>query len=368
MKIYFVVVVWGQSFLDMFLNTTIPNYLSPNNLPACSGYGSLAFQVYTRPGDLEFIRRHRSYQALANELETELIPALTPGLIEGRNKWDLKGLCQSMAIRDAQAQKAVVVLLNPDSLISDGGLATCCALIRKGNKAVLVLELARALKESAIPALRKEFYDTETNVLNLPNRRLVAIGVENLHPTGQILFWKDTPFSGWPSVMYWRAGRASLLAKSFNLHPLAIDLRDAIREVPTTLMPDDAGLIEWLGITRRSSHVVTDSDEIACVELSSIQMDREESVPSAERSRTFHVLSWARRHVLPGHRDNFSSYSIRFRGENGVDWDKIESQAKSDTRFLRLLLPLAIKGQGLILRVRLILRYKVRPLARRVIS
>lgn len=317
-------IVWGESYLDIFLDILIPNYLSKNNIPSCSKLFHLISFIYTTSSGKEKILQHPSYLQLKKLIPVEILPVIDENSIKTANKYSVKGYCQSLAIKHAISRKTALLLLNPDSLISDGGLLRCCSLIGEGKKAVLVAELARTEIEAVVPDLQKNYFDAAKHCLTLPNRDLVELGIQNLHAIGRILFWERTPFTQWPSALYWTAGERGLLAKFFHLHPLAIDLREIHKSLPDILMPDDGGLLEYLGIAHRDVYPVTNSDEIACVELSSRYMDPLGSIPSQDSNKTLSLIKWALQATLISHRKNFSKLNFRFQSHEEINWKALE--------------------------------------------
>ena len=87
LEISFAVVVWGDSYLELFLNTTLPNHLSSINLPACAKYGYLVYQIYTRPEDAAKIERHPSYRALSSTADVSVMPLLTGDTAQTANNF-----------------------------------------------------------------------------------------------------------------------------------------------------------------------------------------------------------------------------------------------------------------------------------------
>ena len=63
MIFHFLVTVWGDEFVDLFLNLCLPNQLTPGNLLAFrSDEVKATYIIYTTARDQETIERHESYQ------------------------------------------------------------------------------------------------------------------------------------------------------------------------------------------------------------------------------------------------------------------------------------------------------------------
>jgi hypothetical protein len=330
-------IVWGEKYTTTFLEWILPNYLSPNNIPLASQHYSLFSSILTTPGDKERIASHPHYKKLREYIDGEILPVIDQKIITSNSKWGAKGYCQSLAISKAIANRSVILLLNPDVLISDGGFFRCCSLVESGKKAVLVGELVRIDLESLLPDL-KRYYDPNTLSLTLPNRILSELGTKHFHEVSQLLFWEGQSFCQWPSVVYWKVGQKSLLAKFFHVHPLAIDLRKISKKLPQILMPDDGGLIEFLGLRREEMHQVTDSNELVCIEVNRKNIDNAAYVPCPTEKRQQSLIRFSLKYTIPTHIQNFLNFNVRFQGTEEIDWNQAEHKTEKDLASVRPIL------------------------------
>jgi len=331
------IIVWGTKYLDVFLNKILPNYFSENNLPFALRSFSIEACIYTFKEDEKLIEENENFKKLQQLIPTTIYTSTFSEDFKKSNKYDLKGYFQSIALKKAINEKKTLLLFNPDTLIADGGINRCCELISNGYKAVLIGELARASIEDALPVIFDKFYSAKSRSLTVSNRNLMGIALNNLHPVAKHSFWKKGLFCTWPSFIYWKASEKSLLAKYFHLHPLALDLSDISKKLPDTLMPDDGGLIEFLGIRNKDIYVVEDSDEIACVELTSKNLSMEVPLYTHTRNKTWFVFRWALKSALKAHKQNFLKYNLRFNGDENVDWQHVRKKAFRQTFVLRML-------------------------------
>lgn len=331
------IIAWGSKYLDVFLNKILPCYFSENNLPLVLKKFTVETCIYTFEEDKKLIEENGNFKKLEHLMPTTIFGDNFSKSFEKSNKYDLKGHFQSLALRKAIREKKALLLFNPDTLIADGGINRCCELISNGYKTVLVGELARASIEDALPAILDKFYSFNTNVLNITNRELIEVAVKYFHPVAKHSFWKKGLFCTWPSFIYWKAGKSSLLAKYFHLHPLAIDLSEINKKLPDTIMPDDGGLIEFLGIKNKDIYVVENSDEIACVEFTSKNLSFSEPLYAHTKSNTWVVFKWSLKAALKGHRRNFLKYNLHFNTGEETDWPQTRRKAFRQTFALRML-------------------------------
>jgi hypothetical protein len=318
-------VLWGEKYVDVFLDLILPNYLSKNNIPlACKKY-MIASKIYTTAEEAERIQSHFHFKKLQEFIDVQVFPIIDLASWQTKDKYKIKGTYASIGIRNAIANQSVGLFFSADCLIADGGLEKCCSLIAEGKKAILIAGFSRAGLESIRPAL-KEHYDPETGSLTLPSRRLIELGIQHSHPNNQFFYWDAQPFTNWPSIIYWKAGEKSLLVKSFHLHPLTIDLRNVRKDFPEVLMPEDGGLIDYLKIPQKERHIVTNSDEIACVELTSCSTHLEDISPVLPQNKSLYMINWTRRYTSSADKRSFYKFNLRFQGDENVDWQKLERQ------------------------------------------
>ncbi|MBI5346630.1 MAG: hypothetical protein HZB76_05775 [Chlamydiae bacterium] len=327
-------IVWGNDYLDLFLNIIIPSYLSKNNIPFCSKIYDIQFNIYTAIEDVIKIKSHKSYLKLQEFVVINVFPIITSNLLKENNKYSVKGFCQSAALKKAAAEHTIALLFNPDTIISDGSLKNCCLIMEKSKKkSIVIAELARVEIESITPHLKAVFNSYE-NSISLSSRELVALSVQHLLPIGKVAFWEYNLLSTWPSFLYWKAGKNSILAKFFHLHPLAIDLREVNISLPETIMPDDGGLLEFLGIEEDKIHVVTDSDSILGIELSRKALFSAD-VSRQVFSKSWGVIKWSYSYALPSHQKNLLKFNIRFQSNENINWKKIETKVFWNLFFVR---------------------------------
>lgn len=331
-------IVWGKQYIDLFLDCVLPSYLSTQNIPLAAKRFHLSAQIFTTPQEAEQIAKNPNYLQLQKFIDCRILPVIDQTLLESDpNKYSVKGYCQSLAIQNAMKQQAVVLLLNPDSLVSDGGITHCCSLISQGYKAVLIGELARVELESIRPHLLS-YYNAKTRASTFPSRDLVELGIAHLHEIGKNLFWKGETFTKWPSIIYWRAGKKSLLAKFFHLHPMAIDVRNVRKKLPQTLMTDDAGLIQFLGIQPHEIHRIVDSENLVCIEISSKAMHPGSSTTCPAKEKKWSLFLFSLKRISSSDMDQFLHCTLKFQGNEQIDWAPIHKDISASLAPLKPLL------------------------------
>lgn len=333
---HFVIAVWGKDYVDIFLRVALPSFLAPGNLPACSSLGHVELLVYTRPEDQSMIESHPCWQAATKLVSATINPVITSVVLQQPNRYGVMSFCHREAIARAVNDGAIISILSPDCVIADGGLSAAARKVLGSYKAVLIAG-PRGTLEVIAPNLLSRAQRSGT-VIAITNRDLIRLMANHPHPISQRLFWGKTDFSHVPSALYWRAGSSSILAKYFHLHPLFVDLRGTPHSAADDAGTVDGPFMRLCGITEKDIYFVTNSDEIALIELS--RQAHDWMGGSWATSPTWRVLDWMMLTTEVDHRQRFLCHDIRFVGEPDIDWPRELRRMRQDIFMLRLLIPL----------------------------
>jgi len=314
---HFVLAVWGDSYIDTLLDIALPSFLAPGNLPACARDHHVEFHIYTTPQDEARIAAHPAWLELATHCRCLIHPVLTEEQFKRQNRYAVMSYCHQIAIRTARRAGAVLSLLGPDCIIADGGLGFGVRLIDRGFKAVMVTG-PRGEMEPIAPVVTTQWRLSGSAAISIPNRELMQLLIDHPHPISQRLFWDAEQFTAIPSAIYFHVGPGGILAKHFHLHPLFIDLSDAPESAEDNAGTVDGPLLRLAGIDNQATYVVTNSDDIAIIEISRKVHDWMGG--SETLSPTWRTANWMLESAEPDHRRNFLDYNMRFIGTRGADW------------------------------------------------
>lgn len=316
--LHIVVAVWGERYIDCFLSVALPSFLADGNIPGCARWADVSFFLYTRPEDAAAVQAALAQTRLSEFAHVAVDPLLSAEKFAGKNRYDSMALCHARAIERATAQGATLCVLSPDCIVSDGSLERGLQRLDQGAKAVLVAG-PRATLDTVRPLLERVHGGGHGRVMAIRSRALVGLLAAHPHPISQILFWDTPTFTAFPSAIYWHAGTQSILTKYFHLHPLFVDLAGA-PEKASRCGTIDGALISMAEIPPERIHVVTNSDEIAVVELSALAHDGMGSVPKPTPSRLGRMIVWTSRYADATHRQQFVTFDIAFQGDEEIDW------------------------------------------------
>lgn len=268
--LYFAVPVWGDSYVDVFVQTALAAQLAPNNLPALPHLQYCRYNIYTTHRDAARLRAQPIFTRLATLVETEIhfIDSSMDGigdLLSRFNRYEVKSECYRHSMREAVDANAANVLLNADIVLCDNFLLHAVELLKSGKRVIEVVG-PRAFRAPVEAILHERFRAGDGLAITISAQELAAIWVEHIHTMSRIHFWEgDTAAPFHPSHLYWRAGRRSVLARCFHIYPIVFLPNASNADFRVTI---DDDLVARARLKRRESYVAVDSNELFCLELS----------------------------------------------------------------------------------------------------
>jgi len=287
---YFAVVLWGETFRDLFLNICVPSLLAPSNIPALDTRVRAVsrFLICTTSADANAIAKHPAYDALAKLLTIEFIDiGEAPPDIDRYHRMSQGQLVASRRIFD---ERAYGIFLCPDAILSDGAIAYMARRVTAGTKVILVPAI-RFEQEAVLAELRAKGLLSTGRPLVLSSRLLAAVGLRRLHPETLRYEWASANFASFPVSCFWRVGGGDgIVLHTFSWGPLLIDY-GALTEHRTECLEkwtmDGDYVFENFGDDLNGVDVVTDSDALLYLSLT----------PKEDR-RSPKALNWAKRASL----------------------------------------------------------------------
>lgn len=289
---HIITVVWGDAYVDLFLDFALPNQLTPGNLLFFAGrWEQVTYKILTTSADAQRIKAAPIFVRLSAAVPIEFM------LIDDADRSNTHGgltECHRRAIKAADAQEAALIFLSPDSIWSDGTFRRLVEIAESGKRAVFTAGI-RVTKESFIPAYQAATARAAPDSAPLAPRQLVALALPHLHPFTRTLFWDDPEIFYFPSNLYWRVGDEGFLARCFHIHPLLVHpVRRGL--LPVSTIDDDYLMLACPD--PEDFYVVEDSDDLVGFEIS--RADHFGTMHLKKRSVT-DVAFWARYHATPHH-------------------------------------------------------------------
>ncbi len=321
---YYVVVVWGEKYVDLFLNVALPCLLAPGNLPGLPNLRESRFLVVTTRRDWERIVGSPVFQTLRKLVEPAFIAL--PSTEDKTSHYFKAAKGHQAAARLALENNAFCVYLGPDFLLSDGALRSLVQLASSGKQAVLVPGM-RVSSETILAELSK-IYSAQTNndVLSFAPRTLVDLCLPRIHPENQRYNWDHPYFSQSPVLCTWSVpGEQGLLVRAFHLHPLLVKINksESLALLDTNTIDD-----EFLGFNFSNwqvIHVETDSDNIVLFSLTEDGERHEALIRNSAGIQKLRDMAYSPR-CNPLHRYFFTKAIKLHTGALNKTWSRIEDE------------------------------------------
>jgi hypothetical protein len=264
---HFIAVVWGRSYCDTFLDYCIASLLSPGNLPALATRARSKFLIATLPVDWEYMSATPIFARLKQYVDPVFIEI--PPCPPGQTACVHMGVGHKIACDMAHRERAYIVILTPDCMLSEGTVRNLQNHAEKGIELVWVAAL-RFAEEPFLAHLKswglvpKEARRQTSAPLVISGADMVLAGINSLHTETLAYEWDASCFPYIPSAVWWRIpGENGMLVYSFSWAPLLLDT-GAIESHDTTALEswtiDGDYAFKNLGHEPRI-HVVQDSDE-----------------------------------------------------------------------------------------------------------
>lgn len=268
-SLHFVVPVWGESYVQTFLDYCLPAQLSPDNIPALGGCSGNSYTIYTTRSDYERIAAAHAYRALQRViavtvefLDSELSPA---HYAPTDGKYRVKSECYRHALQRAAERRVAIVALNADILLANGFVRTTVDLLARGKR-VIEVPGPRGLRDPIGRTLISRYRGGDGTSINIEPTELSALWMKNMHPQLKMHCVEGpegAPFH--PSHLYWSVGEEGVIIRGFHLYPIVIDARGSAVGFSTTI---DDDLVGNLGLSQDEVFLAQDSRDMFCCELS----------------------------------------------------------------------------------------------------
>lgn len=281
--------VWGHFHTRTFIDGSLPCQLAEGNLEALAPDG-IDYIIHTiNPfwGD--------NLGQLAQLANIDFRP-----VHHHPSQWESLNRCHAEAIRIANGRP--VIFIPPDCFISANALKAVKARYDEGKKAISTVCL-RLDPDAGLPA-------------PMPPRQLIQWAIDFPHKISTLCLWGWGTRTSVPSINLFPAP-CGLVARAYHLHPLMLSIPAGTHFIGTI----DDDLVA--NIHPDDMHVVTDTDELAMMEVSpSERTIGEESEPLD----VGYVLKFARERCNDMHK-HFFNQRIVMRARDG------SSDAEDQTLF-----------------------------------
>jgi len=213
--------VWGDDYINQFLEQSLPTLLAPGNIPALAKALPTRFVFLSRGDDEATIRAHPAYRHLRRARDVEILPI--DDLITQGNHSTTVTLAYARAVRrtgEAMLDTCFFFLVS-DYIMADGSLAAVLARMQAGASAVQAGNF-QLDGEAAEPWLLDRLAGTEAS-LALKPREVMRWALGCLHPlTAANLVNYPLCHNTDCNRLLWRVDAETLIGRFYLLHMICI--------------------------------------------------------------------------------------------------------------------------------------------------
>jgi hypothetical protein len=265
---YFIIVLWGRTFRNYFLECCLASLLSPGNIPTLNTSTRSKFLIATRPEDWAALRDAANFKLLEHYVEPVYIEI--PPCPPGRSGCQHMGIGHRIALDMAHRDSAYALVLTPDTMLSDGSIARLQELALAGTQLVVTAAL-RFGEEPFFAHLRDMGVLPANNLgedakpITLTGRQMAYAAVNGFHSETLAYEWDAPGLMAVSPAAWWRVpDEDGIVLHSLSWAPLLLDYASLNKHDTSTFDQwtlDGDYLFNNFNNSKRI-HVVQDSDEI----------------------------------------------------------------------------------------------------------
>lgn len=326
-RLHFVVPVWGEAYVSLYLSHTLPSHLAIGNLPSIPKH-EICYRIITDAEGKEKISQSAIFAQLikyAGELIFESVDDLVISEISKNASvvtytYAKMTACHQMGLFKADQEDSAIFFLNADSVYSIGSFVAARNLLHRGIRVIEIVS-PRVVKETVINCLDK--YLLPSGELNIAPHDLISIATQNLHNISKKHFWKGSHSHIIPDNIYWAVDDEGIVARCTHFHPLALYPRIKFCHFKNSI---DHDLIHQLGVSATENYVVTDSTQLSAIEISTAGHDQ--CFPTFRRGSIHDCVHYINSMCLPRHVANLR-YNVHLYAKKPTrnKWVRVDREA-----------------------------------------
>jgi len=275
---YLATPAWGESYINIFLNVSLPTLMAPDNLPFLCSKSEVHFSIYTTEEFASRIYENHLIKTL-HKIATVIIEILYIP-IKSHYKNDKNYHSYNKALYETKTNSykdnlykarlskkinKVVVSLNADIVFCNDFFKKTFSILLTGKKVIEVLGPRGNVLEIS-NALNQKYYDPMHGYINISSLELLDLWIDNAHPLLNIHDWNGDSLHFNCSHIFWPIQDAKgWIARCFFLYPIILVLPNKKVEFTGTI---DASLVINCGYNKSDAEVITNSQDLFCCELS----------------------------------------------------------------------------------------------------
>ena len=337
MKFVFHMTVWGDEYIDQFINISLPTVLAKGNLEGFDYLDGSKFLIFTTEDGRKRLLDQPLFGRLKKLISVEFVAM--DALIKNR-KFDTVNMCQLEGVMRSIDFDALFFIY-PDFVWAAKSFNNVAKRLTEGYKG-FICPVPRLSEESFSGEFSPLKYRSESGVVSLENRDFVALCDKNLHQMMDTYEIQGKRFSAFPSNLSWKIANGRRLYHCYHSHPIAIRIdienMNLFHRFSVSL---DEDYMSSLFSSTDCLYMAQDSDEIAVCSLTPDEFNIGSSL-LFEKDHIHDLWVWAERYASIFHR-SLVRHPYRWHSDDIKHEDWIEAEQKAahviDTISERLSLP-----------------------------
>lgn len=320
---HIIVPIWGKSYVDKFLQFSLPAMLSKGNLGSSFYDHDLSgFHIYTTSADAETIQNSSVFKKL-NDIIIAKIHTIDDIVEPDLFFLEKMTICHDLGTKEC-GEKDAAILLTADMVFADGAFKKMYEIAMTGKKVILSWAV-RSDGNVLMRELLKHYSETELSI-TISNRELAKLACENLHPYEARPWGMKCPLIWKPPILRWDIPGKGLLFRSRTLFPLLVvsEKGDAPVYIPdkdNRFWTTDGDYVERLCPNFDRIHIVEDSDEMFMATIDDFHL-------SGDDSHAYSVLHHADVLIEDFYKPYQLKTKIRFHFEDlSPEWEAVEKES-----------------------------------------
>ena len=264
-KICLLITVWGDTYIQDFLNVSLPSLLAPGNIPALCETYETKVTILTTFHQIPILTHHPIFQKLQAICHIEFIEIDDLTLIFETSIVITKSYERGIKNLGQAALNTYCIFLVADYIMANGSMQGLLHYIRQGYSGIYAANF-QIVKEKALPFFQ-DLLEKGTGILNISPRDLLRFSFKNIHPIVKASIYHQTILTNPYINRFYFPGRNQLIMRGYLLHMLCIKPETLDDEIMSAC---DYSFMPTLCPSGNTA-IITDSDEYLVVEIQSIK-------------------------------------------------------------------------------------------------
>ena len=208
-------IVWGENFVDNFIDFIIPSLLTEGNIPYLNTKTKIFYQIFTNDESINKINNSKNFKELLKYcnvfFDTTSIEKIKK---EGKkDKYEITNICLSKSIKIANTYSNPWVRVQPDCLQAKNNFLTLHSLIKKNYR---VIFYPMGLKVSKKILIELDANYRKGNTLDIENTDLVYLSMKYAVKKEEYKIFNNYRPKNFQQCILWTLGDRGYLERAIN--------------------------------------------------------------------------------------------------------------------------------------------------------